>query len=262
MGNHSRDAHGPSEQADKLCQKDESNRRGPRRRRKSKRYHRLNVATMERIGSKWAKPEQSSAKDDAEQEDQHVIEIHYILESISSIHVDNVLHVSKVQRAGELHVQRGNGLCKESKRGEVEVSDRRKLLCRKRPHKVARSISDQPAKPFMFVERVRDIDGGGKKGQLTTDPSESDATFNRQRWKIFEGNAANLESKVCNSFTKYASRIFIDHEHQIDDIGAEMVYETFRRTPKFAPGMDGWRPRELSLLSIEVCRHCCPLHLQ
>ena len=45
--------------------------------------------------------------------------------------------------------------------------------------KVSRNISDQVAKPFMYVKRDRGSTGCRNKAQLAMDPTEIDATAKR-----------------------------------------------------------------------------------
>ena len=66
---------------------------------------------------------------------------------------------------------------------------------------------------------------------------------------------------MLSSFRTYANRIVPDEEFHVEDIDAEMVHDTVRRTSEPAPGMDGWRPRELSLFSLEVSRQVAALFL-
>ena len=62
-------------------------------------------------------------------------------------------------------------------------------------------------------------------------------------------------------FREYSCSILDSAAFLVEEIDAGMVYETFRRTPESAPGMDGWQSEELSLFSIEVCRHIAALFL-
>ena len=44
-------------------------------------------------------------------------------------------------------------------------------------------------------------------------------------------------------------------EYTIDEIDANMVYESFRRTKDSVGAMDRWHPRELAFLSKRTCSH-------
>ena len=51
--------------------------------------------------------------------------------------------------------------------------------------------------------------------------------------------------------TKYifrAKKVF-----EVGEITAQMVYESFSKTAESAGSFDGWNPKDISLLSVEVC---------
>ena len=50
--------------------------------------------------------------------------------------------------------------------------------------KIARSISDPPAKPLLFVKRDKPSEDGGLIGQLTSEPTEVDAIAKRAWEKV------------------------------------------------------------------------------
>ena len=64
------------------------------------------------------KPRRKIANEDVEQEEQHAVELLEICGGLSSIEVDNILHAAKVQRVGELHVQRGRDYVANAKAEE------------------------------------------------------------------------------------------------------------------------------------------------
>ena len=74
--------------------------------------------------------------------EQYISELQEAFESISGIHVDNVMRAAKVLRAGELHVQRGKYYAAKGK------TERRKQVKKYNPcaikglKMIARSISD------------------------------------------------------------------------------------------------------------------------
>ena len=57
----------------------------------------------------------------------------------------------------------------------------------------------------------------------------------------------------------YCSTVFKRKPFEVEDITAEMVQESFSRTHESAGALDGWSPKELSLLSFKTYGHIAVL---
>lgn len=166
---------------------------------------RLNEATMQAYKKQAGKLSRNSTTEHDAQEEQYVIELWEISETFDSIEVANILHVARAQRAGELHIRRAKYSTK-AKSATWKNANYGHSCATRGLKKVSRNISEQPAKPLIYVKRDRYTPDGGTQGQLTT--------------------GGNLESEVLRFFRTYASIIFTDCGYQLEDIDVDMVHET------------------------------------
>ena len=107
--------------------------------------------------------------------------------------------------------------------------------------------------------RDRDTDDGGKKGQIASNPVGVDNIVRRAWQAIHEGAEGCIETAVDQCLDMYCSTVFKRKSFEVEDITAEMVQESFSRTHESAGALDGWSPKELSLLSLKTYGHIAVL---
>ena len=120
---------------------------------------------------------------------------------------------------------------------------------------ISKALGGHQARPLKCVYRDSDTADGGKQGEITSDPKEVDAIVKRAWQNIFEGIGGCLTSAIDYFLDKYINIILKMPEADYKEIDADMVYNSFTKTKDSAGALDGWMPKELSLLSHEMCRH-------
>ena len=118
---------------------------------------------------------------------------------------------------------------------------------------ISRSIGGPKAKPLMGVFRDRDTPDGGKAGQMTSDPAEIDAVVKRAWKAVYDGMQGCILKAVENYLEIYSKYILRMPEAKIDLLDGHMVFDSFRQIKESAAALDGWSPKELSLLSLQAC---------
>ncbi len=90
-------------------------------------------------------------------------------------------------------------------RGEVQKKRRHKHGCNKQGVKhLSKAIGDQQAKALMCVARDQDTEDGGKKGQLTSNPTDIDAVVRRAWDAVYQGIGGCIERAVVMFLDKHA----------------------------------------------------------
>lgn len=112
---------------------------------------------------------------------------------------------------------------------------------------LARQTGEKKVKPITGVERDHDTPDGGRKGEITTNPKEVDGIIKRALTTIHDGVAGCLDEKVDALLNLYGKYVLKATEHTVPDLTA------FTATKESAAAMDGWFPKEMSLLSPETC---------
>ena len=118
---------------------------------------------------------------------------------------------------------------------------------------LSRAIESEPAKPLLCVKRDRDTPDGGKQGEITTNPEEVDAIVKRAWKEIYDGMAGCMDTAIDLFFDKFKKEILKHKEYVVQAIDDQMVFDSFSKTVESAGSRDGWRPKELSLLSNTTC---------
>lgn len=109
------------------------------------------------------------------------------------------------------------------------------------------------AKFLMGVFRDRDTPDDGKAGQMTSDPAEIDAVVKRA-WKIvYDGMQGSILKAIGDYLEIYSKYILRLPEAKIDLLDGPKVFDSFRQTKESAAALDGWSPKEFSLLSLQTC---------
>ena len=88
-----------------------------------------------------------------------------------------------------------------------------------------------------------------KKGQITTNPDDMDDVVRRAWKKVYDGTTNNIGEAVNNYLHKYAKYILKAEAFTVEDLTGQRVQEFFSQIGDSAAAMDGWNPKELSLLS-------------
>ena len=114
---------------------------------------------------------------------------------------------------------------------------------------ISRAIGDQQARLFTCVCRDRGTLDGGRKGELTTTPAELDAIVKRAWQTMYARMGGCINTAVDFFVEKYTSVIARFLEVEWQEIDAQMVYDLFAKTNESVGALDGWMPKELSLLS-------------
>ena len=83
---------------------------------------------------------------------------------------------------------------------------------------------------------------------MTSNPADVDAIVKRAWQAIHNGMEGCLNTAVDRFLDKYGEYFVRNKPFIVDDINAEMVQASFRRTKESAGALDGWTPKELSML--------------
>ena len=173
--------------------------------------------------------------------------------------MSNVIHAAKIARLGEAHKQKAQAYLGKVK-GEIAKDSReRNTGSRYGGKHLSAAISEQKGKPMTNICRDRDTDDGGKKGQTTNNPVDVDSIVRRAWQAIHEGAEGCIETAVDQILDKYCSTVFKRKPFEVEDITAEMVQDSFSKTKESAGALDGWSPKELSLLSYKAYGHIAVL---
>ena len=105
---------------------------------------------------------------------QHATEMKEMLDLIQECDIDNVIHAAKARRIGDMHIEKAK--CIRSKlQGEVQKIKMLRNSCRRHGVKnLSAAIGEQQGNALLCIARDRDTEDGGKKGQLTSNPSDID----------------------------------------------------------------------------------------
>ena len=109
------------------------------------------------------------------------------------------------------------------------------------------------------VCRDRDTSDGGKKGRVTSNHADVDVVVRRAWQAIHKGVGGRIAIAVDHFLDFYCSTIYKRKPYEVGEITAEMVQESFSRTKESAGAVDGWSPKELSMLSLSAYRHIATL---
>ena len=167
----------------------------------------------------------------------------------------NIIHMVKVQRLGEAHINRAKSYNAKAK-AEATKQKRDDNDCKLKGIKnISRAIGGSRAKPLTCVVRDRDTEDGGLKGQITTNPQEVDAVVKREWQRIHNGMGGNIEKAVATFLSKYNEHIAKSPPFELPPLDAQTILQSFRQIPDSAAALDGWRPKELSMMSLKACGH-------
>ena len=177
------------------------------------------------------------------------------LEQIEACNINNVIHAAKIARYGEAHKQMAQSYMAKAK-GEVENNTKERNSSNKDGGKhLAATIGEQTGKPLTHVCRGRDKNDGGNKGQIASNPADIDAVV-RRAWQAIHKCAGGCITTAVDLFVDmYCNTIYKRKPDEVGKITAEMVQESFSRTKESAGALDGWSPKELSMLALSAYGH-------
>ena len=132
-----------------------------------------------------------------------------------------------------------------------KMKEKRRLMLEKETnHKViTRLIKANYTSPMSGLERDADYGEGKMKGTLATDEREFDIIAHKAWDEITYGAKGDLQ-EIADAFIKKYSHVLIRREEfKIADLDKDSFIKTCRVPTKSAPGIDGWHPSDLVLLS-------------
>ena len=174
---------------------------------------------------------------------------------LSTCDPNSSIHSAKVRRLGEKHIEKAKSYAAKAK-AEVRKRKQDDNDCKIKGIKhISKAIGEQQGKPLTCVYRDRDTSGGGRKGEMTSNPVEVDAIVKRAWQAIYEGVGGCIATAIDKFLETYSSLIIKLPEAYLPPLDAEAVQEAFSRIKESAGALDGWSPKELSLLSREMYGH-------
>jgi hypothetical protein len=178
-----------------------------------------------------------------------------ILSEVAECDTDNVIHAAKIRRLAEAHAKRAKAI-RDQLRAEVRRAKVAQNSCKQFGVKnLSAAIGDQKAQAITCVIRDQDTSDGGKKGQMTTNPTDIDAVV-RRAWKaIYDGTADATGGAVDMFMNKFAKYFLKLPPFEVIPLTGERVFESVSKTAKSAGALDGWSPEELALLYRKACHY-------
>ena len=116
--------------------------------------------------------------------------------------------------------------------------------------RLAAAIGEQMGKPLTNVCRGQDTSDGGTTGQMTSNPADVDAIVKRTWQAIHKGAGGCITTAVDLFVDTYCNAIFKGKPYEVEKIAVEIVQESFSRTKESSGALDGWSPKELSILAL------------
>ena len=118
---------------------------------------------------------------------------------------------------------------------------------------MSKAIGSKASQPLVMVERDRQTKDGGKPGELTSNPQDIDAIVKRTWQAIHKGIGGVVGKAIETYLHNYTRYITMRKTFEAPAITGQRVYEAFGKTEDSAGALDGWQPKEMSLLALEVC---------
>jgi len=167
--------------------------------------------------------------------------------------IDNLIHAAKIMRIGEEHARKAQSY--RAKVANESTKLRRELNSDKTQggKHLSKAIGSKATQPLVVVERDQHTKDGGKPGELTSNPQDIDAVVKRT-WQAIHGGIGGAIGEAIEAYLhKYSRYIIKSKVFEVPAITGERVYEAFSKTKDSAGALDGWQPKEMSLLALEVC---------
>ena len=199
-------------------------------------------------------------KDKDEEYDKHIAEIQkeaqefdHLKSEFDKCNLDNVIHAAKIVRLGEMHIKKAAEVSKKMNAERARNCRETNSSKAKGAKIISKAIGSKQGQPLIVVERDRDTKDGGKRGELTSNPQDIDAVVKRAWQSIHEGIGGNVKDAIGTFLNTYNRYIAKPKHFQVRELTGQRVLESFSRTKESAGAMDGWAPKEMSLLSLATC---------
>ena len=180
-------------------------------------------------------------------------EVYEMDQEIKTCDINNMIHSAKFTRIAEAHNAKAQAYMAKVKSEVSHIKSQQNSTKKNGIKHLSRTIGDNKAQPLIMVERDRATQDGGRKGELTSNPKDIDAVVKRAWQAIHNGMAGCIETAVETFLCNYLKYISIAPATQLPRLTGRRVQEAFRKIPDSARAMDGWNPKELSLLSLATC---------
>ena len=127
---------------------------------------------------------------------------------------------------------------------------RRSMLEKETNHKVnSRLIKSNYTSPMSGLERDKDYGEGTLKGTLATDEHEVDKIAH-SAWDEITYGAKGDSQELADAFIMKYSHVLINREEfKIEKLDRASFIKDCKVPTKSAPGIDGWHPSDVALLS-------------
>ena len=120
--------------------------------------------------------------------------------------IDNMVHVAKISKTGELHFSRAKIVLGKVRAEALKQQKRSRPNTKDGIEKISRAIGDDPANPLLCVKRDRGFADGGKKGEIATNPQDVDAIV-KGAWRVtYDGMVGCMETAIDSFFDQNRQR--------------------------------------------------------
>ena len=127
-----------------------------------------------------------------------------ILSEVLECDPENVIHAAKIRRLADEHAKRAKAI-RDQLRAEVRRAKAGENSCNKTGVKsISAAIGEQKAQAITCIIRDRDTEDGGKKGQMTANPTDIDAVVRRAWRTIYNGTTDAAGGAVDLFMNKFA----------------------------------------------------------
>ena len=104
------------------------------------------------------------------------------------------------------------------------------------------------------LKRPEDKDQKRPKGTLATEHAEIDEILRKTWQNITNGTEKDLDEVAETFMEKYSKHIVNKPEFKLDDLTFEELRDVCRVNTESAPGLDGWTPKDIGILSDEALK--------
>ena len=172
---------------------------------------------------------------------------------VQTCDIKNIIHAAKMARIAEAHIQKAKSYMAKMKEEVKKVRKEQNSSTKVGVKNLSRAIGDDQAQPLIVVERDCDTKDGGEKGELTSNPRDTDAVVKRAWQAIHKGMSGCIEIAKEAFLNKYMKYVLKTQTSQVPGIPGQRVYDSFKQTKQSAGALDGRSPKEMSLFSMGAC---------
>ena len=122
-----------------------------------------------------------------------------------------------------MHIEKAKSI-RSKLQNEVQKIKRVRNSCRKHGVKnLSAAIGEQQCNALLCIARGEDTQDGGKKGQLTSNPSDIDWVVRRAWKKIYDGIGGCIDTAVERYFNKCAAYILKTVPFEVAELDGESL---------------------------------------